>query len=74
MWQDAARKEMSKVRVAFQVLDEDEPPSPTFQQIRCHLIYHEKMEDFQRKARIVAGGHTAETPASITYATIERGS
>jgi hypothetical protein len=68
LWQDAVRKEMSKVRVAFQVLDDDETPPPTFQEIRCHLVFDVKMENFQRKARLVAGGHTTETPASITYA------
>jgi hypothetical protein len=28
------------------------------------------MENFQRKARLVAGGHTTEMPASITYASV----
>lgn len=28
------------------------------------------MEDFQRKARLVAGGHMTEAPASITYASV----
>jgi Reverse transcriptase (RNA-dependent DNA polymerase) len=28
------------------------------------------MEDFQRKARLVAGGHMTETPASVTYASV----
>ena len=67
LWQDAVRKEMSKVRVAFQVLDDDDSPPPTFQEIRCHLVFDVKMENFQRKARLVAGGHTTQTPASITY-------
>ncbi|KAI2490354.1 Reverse transcriptase (RNA-dependent DNA polymerase) [Fragilaria crotonensis] len=68
LWQDAVRKEMSKVRVAFQVLDDGDSVPPTFQEIRCHLVFDVKMENFQRKARLVAGGHTTETPASITYA------
>jgi hypothetical protein len=68
LWQDAVRKEMSKVRIAFHVLDDDDSPPPTFQEIRCHLVFDVKMENFQRKARLVAGGHTTETPASITYA------
>ena len=70
LWQDAVRKEMSKVRVAFQVMGDDDVPPPTFQEIRCHLIFDVKMENFQRKARLVAGGHTTETPASITYASV----
>jgi hypothetical protein len=69
LWQDAIRKEMTKVRVAFQVLEGDSEPPPTYQQIRCHLVYDIKMEDFQRKARLVAGGHMTESPpAHVTYA------
>ncbi|KAI2509582.1 Reverse transcriptase (RNA-dependent DNA polymerase) [Fragilaria crotonensis] len=70
MWQDAVRKEMSKVRVAFQLINDDESPPLTFQEIRCHLVFDVKMENFQRKARLVAGGHMTETPASITYASV----
>ena len=68
--QDAIRKEMTKVQVAFQVLEGDSEPPPTFQQIcRCHLVYDVKKEDFQRKARLVAGGHmTTSPPAYVTYA------
>jgi Reverse transcriptase (RNA-dependent DNA polymerase) len=70
LWQDAVRKEMSKVRVAFQVMGDDDSPPPTYQEIRCHLVFDVKMENFQRKARLVAGGHMTETPASITYASV----
>jgi ribosomal protein L31E len=71
LWQEAVRKEMSKVRVAFQVMDDNEVPPPTFQEIRCHLIFDVKMENFQHKTRLVAGGHTPpETPASITYTSV----
>ena len=59
---------MSKVRFAFHVLDDGNLPPPTFQEIRCHLVFDVKMENFQRKARLVAGGQTPKTPASITYA------
>jgi hypothetical protein len=70
LWQDAIRKEMAKVRIAFQLLDEGDNPPPTFQEIRCHHVYDVKMEDFQRKARLVAGGLMTEAPASITYASV----
>ncbi|KAI2502052.1 Reverse transcriptase (RNA-dependent DNA polymerase) [Fragilaria crotonensis] len=71
LWQDAVRKEMSKVQVAFQILEDGADPPPTYQEIRCHLVFDVKMEDFQRKARLVAGGHmTATPPASVTYATV----
>ena len=41
-----------------------------YQQIRCHMIFDIKQEDFRRKARLVAGGHTTEAPATITYASV----
>ena len=68
LWQDAIRKEMTKVRIAFQALGNEESPPQTFQEIRCHLIFEVNMEDFQRKARLLAGCHMTETPASVTYA------
>lgn len=71
LWQDAVRKEMSKVQVAFQILEDGKDPPPAYQEIRCHLVFDVKMEDFQRKARFVAGGHMTESPpASATYATV----
>ena len=38
-------------------------------QIHCHVIFDVKM-DFTRKARFVAGGHTTDTPAAITYLSV----
>jgi hypothetical protein len=70
LWQDAIHQEMSKVRIAFQVLDDDEVIPLTYQEIRCHMVYDVKMEDFHRKARFVAGGHMTETPASNTYTSV----
>ena len=70
-WQDAIRKEMAKVRIAFKTLGDDEQVPPTFQQMRCHMVYDVKMENFQRKARLVAGGHMTEvTSATMTYASV----
>jgi hypothetical protein len=54
---------MSKVRIAFKTLlvGDDAPTSPTFQEtMHCHIVYNVKMENFQRKARLVAGGHMTE--------------
>lgn len=62
---------MSKVGIAFQVLKDDESPPPTFQEMHCHLVYDVKMENFQRKARLVAGGHmTHISSAAMTYASV----
>jgi hypothetical protein len=56
LWQDAARKEMNNVRIAFNILNGEEAVPPTYQDIRCHMIFDVKMEDFRRKERFVAGG------------------
>lgn len=63
-WQDAiCNKEVTKVQVAFQILNGGTDPPPVFQQeIQCHLVYDIEMEDFQRKARLVAGGHMTDSP------------
>jgi hypothetical protein len=34
------------------------------------MIVDVKMEDFRRKARFVAGGHTKDTPHAMTYASV----
>jgi hypothetical protein len=43
---------------------------PTYQEIRCHMIFDVKMEDFCCKVRFVAGGHTTDTPHSMTYSSV----
>jgi Reverse transcriptase (RNA-dependent DNA polymerase) len=75
-WIDAIRKEMSDVRIAFEECKEgtledikDRSKLVGYQQIKCHLIFDIKM-DFTRKARFVAGGHTTETPPSLTYSSV----
>jgi hypothetical protein len=70
LWQDAIRKEMNNVRIAFQVLNGDEAIHPTYQEIRCHMIFDVNMEDLRRKARFVAGGHTTDAPHVMTYASV----
>jgi hypothetical protein len=69
-WQDAVRQEMSKVRIAFKILDDGSKVPPGYQEIRCHLIFDIKIEDFRRKARFVAGGHMTEAPATLTYSSV----
>ena len=34
------------------------------------MIFDVKMEDFRRKARLVAGGHMTEQPDVMTYANV----
>jgi hypothetical protein len=62
------RKEMKNVIITFKILNGEESFPPTYQDIRCHMIYDVNMDDFRCKARFVAGGHTTDTPHSMTYA------
>lgn len=78
LWYDAIQKEMKNVRIAFTVWDDGDVSDARkgqklvgYQEIRCHMIFDIKMDGrFTRKARFVAGGHTTETPASITYSSV----
>ena len=69
-WQDAIRQEMTKVLVAFKIMAAGEEIPPGYQQIRCHMIFDLKIEDFRRKTRLVAGGHMTETPSVLTYSSV----
>jgi hypothetical protein len=68
LWQDAARKEIKNVIIAFKIINGEESFTPTYQEIRCHMIFDVKMEDFRLKTSFVAGGHTPDTPHTMTYA------
>jgi hypothetical protein len=70
IWKDEVTKEMKNVRIAFKILNDDDAIPPTYQEIRYRMIFDVKMEDFQGKARFVAGGHTTDTPHAMTYASV----
>jgi hypothetical protein len=70
LWADAIAKEMKNVRVAFKILPNGERAPNGYQRIHCHTIFDVKMENFQRKARLVAGGNQTEAPATMTYASV----
>jgi hypothetical protein len=69
-WADAIAKEMTTVRKAFDILPDGTTTPIGYQKIPCHMVFDIKMEDFKRKARLVAGGHKTEAPATITYASV----
>ena len=51
LWQDAIEKEMKNIRPALEVWENDED----------NMIFDIKLgENFRRKARYVAGGHTTD--------------
>lgn len=60
---------MKNVKPAFRILLDDEKVPVGYQFIKCHMIFDVKM-DFTRKARLVAGGHMTEIPASLTYSSV----
>ena len=62
---------MKNVCPAFKILEDGEVlPNNNYQFVHCHMIFNVKMEDFRRKARLVAGGHMTEAPPSITCASV----
>ena len=72
LWWEAICNEIRNVRPAFEVWEKDvDHIPPGYQQIKCHMIFHVKVgENFRRKARFVAGGHTTETATSLTYCSV----
>jgi len=79
-WADALKKEFSKVSVAWEAYGKGLTPEEVragkapdligFHEIGCHMIFDVKMSDLSRKCRFVAGGHTTEAPASLTYSSV----
>ena len=70
LWIDRIAKEVKTVMIVLKLLDEGYNPPPTYQEIRCHIIFDIKMEYFQRKDRYVAGGHSTVAPPPLTYASV----
>ena len=56
--------------IALKQLGEGENPSPTYQEIICHMIFDMKMEYLRRKDLFVAGGHATVAPPTLTYARV----
>jgi hypothetical protein len=69
-WREALDLETKNVRVAFDVLDDEDEIPVGYRQIRGHLIFEIKMGSLRRKARYVADGHMTYPPASITSASV----
>ena len=49
-WMDTILKEMTNIRVAFDILKGGDRAPIGHKQINCHLIYDVKIEDFRCKA------------------------
>ena len=77
-WRCALNKEMSRVKIAWKARDDVSLTEVRqgkvqdmvgYQEIGCHVVFDVKMT-FDRKCRFVAGGHTTEAPASMTYSSV----
>ena len=66
LWRDAIKKEMTNVRIAFEVLEEGENAPVAWRKVSGHLVFDVKM-DFTRKARWVLDGHKMPKPTGLTY-------
>ena len=70
LWEDAIKKELNKVLVAFRLLQDDESPPIGSTKIPYHIVYDVKF-DLTRKARLVAGGHKHKNvPAFESYSSV----
>ena len=67
---------MSRVQITFEkwvggmTKEEAKKKLIGYQDIRCHMIFDVKMSGLVRKACLVAGGHTTDTPSLITYSSV----
>jgi Reverse transcriptase (RNA-dependent DNA polymerase) len=66
LWQQAVKKEMDNVMVAFQALEGHERIPQGYKPITVRMIFDVKM-DLTRKAQLVAGGHLTDPPDTLTY-------
>lgn len=67
LWEEALKKEMTGMAVAFKLIPEGELPAEDHKYVGYHLVWDVKM-DFTRKARLVAEGHKTPDPAVSTFA------
>ncbi len=67
---DTIAKEMKDVHIAFKCLNPGKRAPLDYKWIKCHMIFDIKIEDFRRKARMVAGGHMTGAPMIMTYTSV----
>jgi hypothetical protein len=60
------------VIVAFKMLGKGVEPPPGYQKIGdCHVVFDIKIDNLQRKSRMVAGGHTMTIIKPLLYHRIQ---
>ena len=58
------------MKIEFQIIPKGEEAPTGFQYVNCNMVFNIKMEGFQRKACLVAGGYLIHTPDTITYLSV----
>jgi hypothetical protein len=66
-WRDAIEKEMSNLKVAFDILEESASLPPGWTRASGHMVFDVRMT-LERKARWVKDGHKTPEPENSTYA------
>ena len=61
---------MENSKIVFDILPDVQSAPRGHTWINCHMIFDIRIEDFRRKARLVAGGHMTETPKCQTYSSV----
>ena len=56
---------MENVEITFQIIFDGKEPHNGFQDVNGNMVFYIKMDNFQRKACLVAGGHMTNTPDTI---------
>ena len=67
LWRDAINKEMENLKVAFDILEDDQSPPPGFKKTSGHIVFDVRMT-LERKARWVKHGHKTPEPEQCTFA------
>lgn len=68
-WAKSIKKEMDKVRIAFDIKEKGSKPPVGYTHINVHMIFDIKL-NFEFKSRLVANGNETGAPASLTYASV----
>ena len=69
-WERSIKKEMDKVRIAFDIKNADAKPPVGYSYVGVHMIFDIKMESLIAKSRLIAEGHRTETPSVMTYSSV----
>jgi hypothetical protein len=70
LWANVIAKEIKDMCIAFKCLKQGKSVPLDYKWIKCHMIFDIKMEDFQRKACMVAGRHMTSAPTIMTYPSV----